>query len=87
MNGECLKVVDVQGSPDGECCCCGRPFVGQDLARCSICGAPFHLALRIDVPAVDCGQAWISDELEAVQFGCNRCLRPEPNQDEAKGLR
>jgi len=37
----------------------------------------------MDVPVEDCGEAWLSDEVEAVVFGCNRCL--EPQQDEAAG--
>lgn len=57
------------------CTCCGRAFQVHDLAWCSSCGGPFHLALRTDVPVQDCGDAWIDEELEAVQFGCNRCLQ------------
>jgi hypothetical protein len=79
-------VANAASGDDLVCLCCGRGFEGNDLAWCSICGEPFHLALRIDVPALDCGQAWISDELEAVQFGCSRCLdpaKPESNSPDA----
>jgi hypothetical protein len=43
-------------------------------ASCMQCGAPFHLALRQDVPAKDCGQVWINDESQTLEFACNVCL-------------
>ncbi len=48
-------------------------------ANCNECGRDFHLALRVDVAARDCGDAWINDEVQALMFGCNSCLgRTEP---------
>jgi hypothetical protein len=38
------------------------------------CGSPYHLALRQDVPAKDCGQVWIDDESQTLEFACNICL-------------
>jgi hypothetical protein len=65
------------------CGCCGRGFGQYDLAWCSICGLPFHLALRTDMPVNECGEAWLSDAVEAVIFSCNRCIgaqRDTPGQ-------
>jgi hypothetical protein len=56
------------------CVCCGLPFEGHDLATCSSCGHNFHLALRADVPARDCGAVWINEDLDGIEFGCNQCL-------------
>jgi len=52
----------------------------ENQANCHECGAAFHLALRMDVGARDCGDAWIDDEVQAIVFGCNICLgRLEPS--------
>ncbi|HLZ72941.1 MAG TPA: hypothetical protein VKV26_23805 [Dehalococcoidia bacterium] len=64
--------------PDDVCIVCAEPLT-ENRATCNQCGADFHFALRIDVPAKDCGDAWIDDEVQALVFGCNRCLgRMEP---------
>jgi len=55
------------------CSVCNEPLTDQ-RATCNQCGADFHFALRVDVPAKDCGDAWIDDEIQALVFGCNRCL-------------
>jgi hypothetical protein len=39
-----------------------------------ICNSSFHLALRQDVPAKDCGQVWIDDESQTLEFACDSCL-------------
>lgn len=60
------------------CTVCGEPLTDQ-RATCNQCGADYHFALRVDVPAKDCGDAWIDDEIQALVFGCNRCLgRDQP---------
>ena len=59
------------------CCVCGEPTTEYSNAVCSWCTAPFHLALRQDIPAKDCGQVWISEELLALEFACNTCLAAE----------
>jgi hypothetical protein len=56
------------------CNCCEGPFQSSDRATCTFCGGSFHLAMRTDVAVQECGQVWINDELEALEFGCNRCL-------------
>ncbi len=48
------------------CRVCGEPTTEHSNAVCSWCTAPFHLALRQDIPAKDCGQVWISEELLAL---------------------
>ena len=58
----------------GVCICCGGAFNAHDRAVCTSCGSAFHLAMRIDISVEECGQVWINDELEALEFGCNHCL-------------
>jgi hypothetical protein len=58
---------------DERCSDCSGPL-DQNRATCNLCGQEFHLALRIDVPARECGDAWIDDEVQALVFGCNVCL-------------
>jgi hypothetical protein len=60
---------------DALCECCKGPFSAFDRAVCNSCGRPFHLAMRTDVELNECGQVWINEELEALEFGCNDCLR------------
>ena len=55
------------------CAVCREPL-NHNRANCLDCGNDFHLALRVDVPARDCGEAWVDDEVQAVVFGCNLCL-------------
>lgn len=65
------------------CGVCGEAL-GDNRATCQQCGADFHLALRTDVPARDCGDAWIDDEVQALIFGCNRCLGKQQPAPERK---
>jgi hypothetical protein len=58
---------------DNLCAICGRAM-DRNRASCNQCGAEFHLALRTDVEMQDCGDAWIDDDVQALVFGCNRCL-------------
>lgn len=69
------------------CRVCAEPTSEHSNAVCSSCGAAFHLALRIDVPAKDCGQVWISEELLALQFACNTCLGESPAEAAAQETR
>lgn len=48
------------------------------------CGSAFHLALRQDVPAKDCGQVYINDESQTLEFACNICLGHAPEPDTVK---
>ncbi len=59
------------------CRVCGEPTTEHSNATCNACGGTFHLALRIDVPAPDCGQVWINEEYLALEFACNACLTLE----------
>ncbi len=56
------------------CRVCGEPTSEFSHAICSRCDRPFHLALRQDVPAKDCGQVWINPQHLGLEFGCNVCL-------------
>jgi hypothetical protein len=56
------------------CRVCGEPTSEFSHAICSRCDLPFHLALRQDVPAKDCGQVWINPQHLGLEFGCNVCL-------------
>lgn len=68
------------------CAVCGLPM-DRNRASCNQCGAEFHLALRTDVAMQDCGDAWIDDEVQALVFGCNRCLDRMPAEPAASGKR
>jgi hypothetical protein len=59
------------------CHVCGEPTSEHSNAICNWCGAPFHLALRTDVPSKDCGQVWIDEQFLALEFACNTCLSKE----------
>jgi hypothetical protein len=56
------------------CRVCGDPTSEHSHAVCYRCRRPYHLALRQDIPAKDCGQVWLDEELLALQFACNVCL-------------
>ena len=62
---------------DSLCAVCAEPM-DANRAICNDCGREFHLALRTDQPAKDCGDAWIDEEVQALLFGCNRCLGNMP---------
>ena len=70
----------------GACRVCGVLTDVNSNASCLRCGGAFHLALRQDVPAKDCGQVWISDESQTLEFACNVCLgfaSPDAGEPEA----
>lgn len=56
------------------CTVCGEQTNEHSHASCYRCGRTFHLALRQDIPAKDCGQVWLDDEMMALDFACFRCL-------------
>lgn len=58
---------------DDRCAVCSTAM-DTNRATCNECGREFHLALRTDVPARDCGDAWIDDDVQALVFGCDLCL-------------
>jgi predicted amidophosphoribosyltransferase len=59
------------------CAVCGQTM-DDNRAFCNQCGNAFHLALRVDQNATDCGDAWIDEDVQALVFGCNRCLGQMP---------
>jgi hypothetical protein len=64
----------VHGPQVGVCRVCGEMTSVTSNASCMQCGGVFHLALRQDVPEKDCGQVWINDESQTLEFACNVCL-------------
>jgi hypothetical protein len=64
----------VHGPQTGVCRACGELTDAFSNASCMRCGSSYHLALRQDVPAKDCGQVWIDDESQTLEFACNVCL-------------
>lgn len=78
----------MHGPQVGVCRVCGEMTDTFSNATCMRCGFPFHLALRNDVPAKDCGQVWIDEESQTLDFACNICLGqvdPTPAVDEGAG--
>jgi hypothetical protein len=71
------------GSPI--CNCCGERLDAPNVATCGACGKIFHLLMRSDVAGRDCGAVWINEHLQALEFGCDRCLgRLEPDAPEPR---
>lgn len=64
----------VYGPQTGVCRVCGELTDALSNAACMRCGGTYHLALRQDVPAKDCGQVWINEEHQTLEFACNICL-------------
>jgi hypothetical protein len=77
----------VHGPQVGVCRVCGELTDTYSNATCMQCGSSFHLALRRDVPAKDCGQVWIDDETQTLDFACDVCLGrvdPSPAAEESE---
>ena len=49
-------------------------------AYCGVCGNLYHLNSRADLPGEDCGQVWINEEHLGLEFACNSCLNPTPDE-------
>ena len=49
-------------------------------AYCGVCGSLYHLNSRADLPGDDCGQVWINEDHLGLEFACNTCLNPAPEQ-------
>ncbi|MFN8556260.1 MAG: hypothetical protein U0531_02555 [Dehalococcoidia bacterium] len=65
------------------CHVCAEPTSEHSNAVCHWCGNTYHLALRQDIPAKDCGAVWISEELMALEFACDLCITARQNQEQA----
>jgi hypothetical protein len=69
----------MHGPQVGVCRVCGELTSVTSNATCLQCGSAFHLALRQDVPDKDCGQVWINEETQTLEFACYICLgRADP---------
>ena len=76
----------MHGPQVGVCRVCGEMTDVNSNATCLQCGASYHLALRQDLPGKDCGQVWINEEHQALEFACDICLgRAEPPPDPEAG--
>ena len=73
----------MHGPQVGACRVCGELTDAFSNATCMQCGSGYHLALRQDVPAKDCGQVWINDEYQTLEFGCDICLSKVTPDDTA----
>ena len=86
----------VHGPQVGRCVVCGEMTDPFSNATCLQCGGTYHLALRQDVPGKDCGQVWINDEHQTLDYACDVCLgraetpasaAPEENEPRAYARR
>lgn len=69
------------------CQVCSDPTTEHCFAVCNRCAGAFHLALRQDIPAKDCGQVWISEEYMALEFACNACLLRDGDIEDERPVR
>lgn len=53
------------------------------LEICAGCGNRYHLNPYHSVPGIDCGDAWLDDQEEALQLFCNTCMDEAKAQDAA----
>lgn len=65
-------------APSTACIVCRRPVEPYMEAHCGVCGSLYHLNSRADLPGEDCGQVWINEEHLGLEFACNTCLNPAP---------
>jgi hypothetical protein len=59
------------------CIVCLEVTEAHTEAFCNACGGVYHLNQRSDLPGKDCGEVWINEEFQALEFACNTCLHPE----------
>ena len=72
------------------CAVCGEAGDGKTTSICNVCGEPFHLNPRNDVPGKDCGAVWINEQFLSLEFACQRCLdgdAPAPGRPKPRVLR
>ena len=72
------------------CHLCNEPMGEHETADCYVCGELFHLQMLETSQGRDCGDVWIDDEVLALQFACNRCIKQHagerPQSPEAKAI-
>jgi hypothetical protein len=56
------------------CGVCAAPLVRPSVASCNFCGSDYHFQTRQDLPAPDCGIAWIDDAAGYLLFACQTCV-------------
>ena len=56
------------------CHVCDGEIGDLELADCLLCGRQFHLQMVEGAAGADCGDAWIDDEVLALQFACRPCI-------------
>ncbi len=59
------------------CIVCAEATEEHTEAFCNACGGVYHLNQRADLPGKDCGEVWINEDHQALEFACNTCLYPE----------
>jgi hypothetical protein len=64
-------------SAENLCTVCEEATEPHTEAVCNGCGEIYHLNQRADLPGKDCGEVWINEDHQALEFACNRCLHPE----------
>lgn len=64
-------------SAKSSCSVCHEPLEAHTEAYCNVCGQPFHLNQRSDIPGKDCGDVSISEEHLGLEFFCRNCIEGE----------
>jgi hypothetical protein len=72
-------------SAKSSCSVCHEALEAHTETYCNVCGLPFHLNQRSDIPGKDCGEVSISDEHLGLEFFCRNCIEMEPADSGALG--
>lgn len=70
-------------SAKSSCSVCHEALEAHTEAYCNVCGRPFHLNQRSDIPGKDCGDVSISDEHLGLEFFCRNCIEGEASDPAA----
>ena len=74
-------MTEAGAGPAGHCEICGRDEGDPRLLQqCFACGVTFHLEPSSSADGIDCGDAWVGEEL-GVHYYCQRCI--DGMQDDA----
>jgi RecJ-like exonuclease len=57
-----------------ECDVCGEAVDEAHSAVCNSCEKRFHLRMRNDIDAKDCGEVWINEQYLSLEFACFKCI-------------
>lgn len=58
---------------DQDCCICGEPLDGENVARCHSCGGYFHMGWSVDAQMKNCGHYWLNEISCGLAFACDLC--------------